>query len=86
MDILTDLINRRPAGHRASAQELARLAEQAIAAGAKVTRPDAQDLRAVAEEADAQRMTKARERARNRVSVGTRVALSAAGRRRNPTP
>ncbi|NUB07031.1 hypothetical protein FW320_12705 [Azospirillum sp. Vi22] len=86
MDVLTDLINRRPAGHRASAQELARLAEQAIAAGAKVIRPDAQDLRAVAEEADAQRVAKARERARNRVTVGTRVALSAAGRRRNPTP
>lgn len=85
MDALTSLTNRRPLGYRASALQLAALAEQAVAAGAKVTRYTPPELRAISDEADAQRVADARARAKRRVTLSTRVALSAKSRRPHST-
>ncbi|MBP2290759.1 hypothetical protein [Azospirillum rugosum] len=81
MDLLSDLYAKRPAGHRASALELAELARQAIDAGAKVTRLEPQELVARNREVAARRFALASARQKGRMTLNTRAEISASSRR-----
>ncbi|NUB24294.1 hypothetical protein [Azospirillum brasilense] len=81
MDQMTDLLKHRPAGHRATALELAEAAQQAIDAGAKVLVCDPVTVAVHNIEGAARRFAEASAKQKRRIRPSARAAVSAACRR-----
>lgn len=81
MDMLTDLLKHRPAGHRASALELAEPTRQAIDRGATVKRLEPQEIASHNIEGAARRFAEASRKQKRRMTLNTRAEISASSRR-----